>query len=145
MRDGFRAGPRIRSDTIRVYFLSFDGFTGHLSSSLPLPRSLQDVGQRRVGHVICQECGMLYTYGQPQDTVEHKKYHKKFTTGIIFHVSIICTFSGNNVCTSHISVIFKFIYDKMLIMASFPCEYSANQIIMFVGFSSFQGIVVYNG
>ena len=47
----------------------------------------QDLGQKTFGHVTCEVCGMVYTFGQPDDQVEHFKFHKKFISGVKFVVS----------------------------------------------------------
>ncbi|XP_011402887.1 PREDICTED: N-acetyltransferase ESCO2-like [Amphimedon queenslandica] len=43
-----------------------------------------DFGQKFFGPVQCKRCGMLYSYGQSQDELDHYEYHKKITSGIRF-------------------------------------------------------------
>ena len=48
----------------------------------------QDFGQKTLGHVTCKVCGMVYTFGQPDDQSEHFKFHRKFLSGVKFPVSL---------------------------------------------------------
>ena len=50
--------------------------------------STQDFGQKTLGHVTCKVCGMVYTFGQPDDQSEHFKFHRKFLSGVKFPVSL---------------------------------------------------------
>ena len=43
-----------------------------------------DVGQKKIGHVTCPVCHMVYTYAEPKDQVEHCRFHKKLTSTIQF-------------------------------------------------------------
>ena len=58
-----------------------------LCSSCRLKHSPQDLGQKTFGHVTCDVCGMVYTFGQADDQVEHIKFHRKFVSGVRFMVS----------------------------------------------------------
>ncbi len=53
------------------------------------PHTLKDLGQKTFGHVTCKVCGMVYTFGQAEDEMEHVKFHKKFISGVKFAVSCI--------------------------------------------------------
>jgi len=33
-------------------------------------------GQKKFGGVLCKECGIFYSRGEPEDEAEHDKYHK---------------------------------------------------------------------
>lgn len=43
-----------------------------------------DLGQKKFGHVCCRSCGMIYTYGQTQDSVDHYRFHQTLMKGISF-------------------------------------------------------------
>lgn len=34
-----------------------------------------DAGQKKFGGFLCQQCGLYYSRGEPEDEAEHDKYH----------------------------------------------------------------------
>eukprot|EP00058_Branchiostoma_floridae_P001246 XP_002586734.1 hypothetical protein BRAFLDRAFT_248047 [Branchiostoma floridae] len=46
--------------------------------------SLQDAGQKKIGAIVCETCGMLYTVGHADDEAAHQKYHHKFLNSVKF-------------------------------------------------------------
>ena len=43
-----------------------------------------DFGQKKLGHVTCKVCGMVYTFGHTEDEMDHSKFHRKYLTGVTF-------------------------------------------------------------
>ena len=48
---------------------------------------VQDCGQRRIGAVQCDVCGMTYTHGEPGDEATHSKFHQRLAALLRFPVS----------------------------------------------------------
>lgn len=43
-----------------------------------------DAGQKHFGPIMCKSCGMIYTAANPEDEVQHIKYHQRFLEGLRF-------------------------------------------------------------
>ncbi|XP_066274837.1 N-acetyltransferase ESCO2-like isoform X2 [Branchiostoma lanceolatum] len=43
-----------------------------------------DAGQKKIGAIVCETCGMLYTVGHADDEAAHQKYHHKFLNSVKF-------------------------------------------------------------
>lgn len=35
-----------------------------------------DAGQKKFGGFLCNQCGLFYSRGEPEDEAEHDKYHE---------------------------------------------------------------------
>ena len=49
---------------------------------------LQDFGQKLIGAVHCEICGMTYTHGEPTDEATHAKFHQRLLNVLRFPVSL---------------------------------------------------------
>ena len=47
----------------------------------------QDFGQKLVGVIQCDDCGMNYTPGEPTDEATHSKFHQRILSALKFPVS----------------------------------------------------------
>ena len=63
---------------------------------------VQDAGQKQAGHVTCPVCKMVYMYAEPNDQLEHNRFHRKLTSTIQFNV---CTVISCVLCTCTESII----------------------------------------
>ncbi|XP_078672392.1 uncharacterized protein LOC144911833 isoform X2 [Branchiostoma floridae x Branchiostoma belcheri] len=87
----FSSSPRPRS---RLFNKSPPRSSPRITGKLKLPKKSKepqgmeqliiDAGQKKIGAIVCETCGMLYTVGHADDEAAHQKYHHKFLNSVRF-------------------------------------------------------------
>ncbi|XP_078620170.1 uncharacterized protein LOC144887084 isoform X2 [Branchiostoma floridae x Branchiostoma japonicum] len=87
----FSSSPKPRS---RLFNKSSPRSSPLSTGKLKIPRKSKDpqgmeqliidAGQKKIGAIVCETCGMLYTVGHADDEAAHQKYHHKFLNSVKF-------------------------------------------------------------